>query len=280
MTTTQVGVGDTFEQTQFPSARPAGSYSARAFPIRREAEPSAGMGWIQGVPNLWFRNAKTGARYSNASNFVVWASELDTIQRNVLGYRVSNMVGATAFSVGDLERNLLELLDTTVLCESDLESTETVSQHWNYGLPQDRVVLVAYEPLEVDDLKFDILDPIADELLKEALNDLDRVVAEAGQDGFPIPPSGSVEDARRLVRAMYGIWSRRFEIYPTEEGEISIDAPSGYGRLLVVVCSPDGSVQCSLVLDGDYRSEKYDSADELLDEFLREALLTLRHEFH
>ena len=280
MTTKQVRVGDTFEQTQFPSVQPVGSYSVRAFPIRREAEPSAGMGWIQCVPKPWFRNDKTGERFPNASNFVVLACEPDTIQRNVLGYRVSNVESSTAFSVGDLERKLLELLNTTVLCESDLESTESASQYWSHDLPQARVVVVANEPWKVHDLKFDILDPIADDLLKEALSDLDRVVAEAGQEEYPTPSIGLVEDARRLVRAMYAIWSRRFEVYPTEDGEISIDVPSGYGRLLVVVCSPDGSVQCSLVLDGDYRSERYDSAGELPDEFLREALLTLQQEFH
>lgn len=116
--------------------------------------------------------------------------------------------------------------------------------------------------------------------LRDALNDLDLVIEEAKQDGFPIPRNSMIRDARRLLREMYEIWPRRFEVYPTQDGEISIDAPSGHGRLVVVSCAPNGSAECSLVLDGDYRNKNYDSAEELPDEFLRKALLTLRQESH
>ena len=63
--------------------------------------------------------------------------------------------------------------------------------------------------------------------LQATLLDLDDAEREALEDGFPIPSKLALENARRLVHAMYGIAGRRYEVYPTPDGEIAIDAPGG-----------------------------------------------------
>ena len=63
--------------------------------------------------------------------------------------------------------------------------------------------------------------------LRDALRDLDEARKEAREEGFPAPSEAALRNARRLLRAMYDIFPQRFEVYPTPDGEIAIDAPGG-----------------------------------------------------
>ena len=70
--------------------------------------------------------------------------------------------------------------------------------------------------------------------LYDALYDLQEAKDEALEEGFPVPSEMALENAERLLREMYLISPRRFEVYPTPDGEIAIDAPGGHGRSVFV----------------------------------------------
>ena len=55
--------------------------------------------------------------------------------------------------------------------------------------------------------------------LKDALHDLDEATAEAREQNLPAPSAAALTNARRLLRAMYRISPRRYEIYPTPDDE-------------------------------------------------------------
>ena len=61
--------------------------------------------------------------------------------------------------------------------------------------------------------------------LNDALYDLQQATDEASGEGFPAPSDIALGNAGRLLREMYGISPRRFEVYPAPDGEIAIDAP-------------------------------------------------------
>ncbi len=66
-------------------------------------------------------------------------------------------------------------------------------------------------------------DPLPPDLA-EALDDLREARAEAREEGFPEPSGVAVENAERLLRAMYEIRPRRYWPSPTPDGEIAIGA--------------------------------------------------------
>ena len=116
---------------------------------------------------------------------------------------------------------------------------------------------------------------LAEPRLAEALQDLREARDEAREEGFPEPSDTAIANAERLLQAMYIIVPQRFEVYPTPDGAIAIDAPSGYGRSFIVFCESTGEALCMLNLDGEHRSARYDAIRTLPDDFVREALLEL-----
>ena len=80
--------------------------------------------------------------------------------------------------------------------------------------------------------------------LRAALRDLDSAEPDAREDGFPIPLKEAQENARRLLQAMFRISNRRFEVYPTPDGEVAIDARGGPGRSVLLLCDSDGGTLC------------------------------------
>ena len=114
-----------------------------------------------------------------------------------------------------------------------------------------------------------------DDVLSLALGDLRELVPEAREEGFPIPSTAAVGSAERLVKAMYEVSPRRFEVYPTPDGEVAIDAPNGRGSSVILLCDSDGGALCMAHLDGSHRSRRYSTTDALPDDFLREALTEL-----
>lgn len=114
--------------------------------------------------------------------------------------------------------------------------------------------------------------------LSLALDDLGDSIAEAREEGFPIPSTAAIGNADRLVKAMYEISPRRFEVYPTPDGEVAIDAPNGRGSSVILLCDSDGGALCMAHLNGRHRSRRYTTTDALPDDFLREVLTELEHE--
>lgn len=113
-------------------------------------------------------------------------------------------------------------------------------------------------------------------LLKDALCDLAEAKIEAREEGFPLPSDIALENAERLLEDMYRIAPRRFEVYPTPDGEIAIGAPGGHGRSVLLLCASDGGALCLVNLSGAHRRARYSTADTLPDGFLREALADLK----
>lgn len=104
--------------------------------------------------------------------------------------------------------------------------------------------------------------------LLDAQHDLDEAVAEAGEENFPKPSEMALTNARRLLSAMYRISPRRYEVYPTPDAEIAIDAPGGHGRSVLLLCESDGGALCLVNMNGAHRRARYLSAGTLPNEFV------------
>ena len=111
-----------------------------------------------------------------------------------------------------------------------------------------------------------------------ALQDIQEITNEASEEGFLPPSDKALSYAVRLLKGMYAISPRRYEIYPTPDGEIAIDAPGGYGRSVILLCDSDGGALCLVNMNGKHRRARYSSIETLPDGFLREALTELNQE--
>lgn len=117
----------------------------------------------------------------------------------------------------------------------------------------------------------DVIDD-QDSDLRDALCDLREVTTEAREERFPAPSSMALTNARWLLRAMYEISPRRFEVYPTPDGEVAIDAPGKPEHSVLLLCDSAGGALCLVNMAGRHRRARYSSASLLPDGFLREAL--------
>ena len=118
--------------------------------------------------------------------------------------------------------------------------------------------------------------PSVDAALLGMLADLRGARAEAVEEGFPPPSALSIAEAERVLKATRRFSTRRFEVYPTPDGEIAIDMPVDGGSVLLL-CDSDGGALCLVNLNGDKRQKRYDSAAELPDGFLTQAISELEH---
>ena len=112
--------------------------------------------------------------------------------------------------------------------------------------------------------------------LNDALHDLREARDEARDEGFPQPSEIALKNGERLLKAMYGISPRRFEVYPTPDGEIAIDAPDGQGRSVILLCDSEGGALCLVNFNGNHRRARYSTTETLPDGFVHEALAELK----
>jgi len=119
-------------------------------------------------------------------------------------------------------------------------------------------------------------EPSAEDALGDMLADLRDARAEAVEEGFPPPSDLSITRAERVLTETRRFSTRRFEVYPTPDGEIAIDMPADGGSVLLL-CDSDGGALCLVNLNGDKRQKRYASADELPDSFLVQAVSDLKH---
>ena len=118
---------------------------------------------------------------------------------------------------------------------------------------------------------------VSDEL-DDVLYDLRNATHEAREEGFPLPSDVAFENAHRLLRELYRILPRRFEVYPTPDGEIAIDVSGGPGRSVVLLCDSKGGALCMVNMNGDHRRACYSTTETLPDSFMCNALAGLSHE--
>ena len=114
--------------------------------------------------------------------------------------------------------------------------------------------------------------------LAEALSDLEEVVVEAEEEGFPMPQKISLENSKRLLMEMYAISPRRYEVYPMPDGEVAIDAPDGRGSSVLLLCDSDGGALCLVNMKGKHRRARYSTTETLPDGFIREAMAELERQ--
>ena len=101
------------------------------------------------------------------------------------------------------------------------------------------------------------------EHLRDALAELDGVLAEAREEGFEEPSDDAAQNAGKLLRAMYSWRPSHYEVYPTREREVAIYTPGARRRSVLVLCESTGGVMCLVNLDGQYRHTICSSADML-----------------
>ncbi len=106
------------------------------------------------------------------------------------------------------------------------------------------------------------------------MRELEEAAEEAKDLGYPSPSDLAVSNAKLLLRKMYQIVPRRFEVYPTPDAEIAIDAP-GDGGSLVMLCDSNGGVLCMANLPNEHHTRSYTTTDALPDGFVTEALAAL-----
>ena len=104
-----------------------------------------------------------------------------------------------------------------------------------------------------------------------ALSDLRGAINEATEEGYRRPSDDAVTEAERILRSLYEVFPRRFEVYPTQDGEIALDAPSDSGSVILLL-DPDGGALCLVNANGNHRRARYSSTRTLPDGFVREAL--------
>ena len=111
--------------------------------------------------------------------------------------------------------------------------------------------------------------------LAEALQELAEVTADAEEDELEVPSDVAFDNARSLLKAMYGISPRRYSVYPTSDAYIAIDARGANDGIVVVMCGSDGGVLCLATINKESRRARYSTARKLPDGFIREALSEL-----
>lgn len=114
-----------------------------------------------------------------------------------------------------------------------------------------------------------------DSALNDALQDLQEANNEATEEGFLPPADKALNNAERLLREVYAVSPRRYEVYPAPDREIAIDAPGEHGRSVVLLCDSIGGALCLVNMNGKHRRARYSSTEILPDGFLREALVEL-----
>ena len=159
------------------------------------------------------------------------------------------------------------ILGQTYFCRNYPESAVS-SQKYDVAIDL-QLHLIAAGNISIQEQKLTDLE------LAEALQDLREARDEAREEGFPEPSDMAIANAERLLRAMYDISPQRFEVYPTPDAEIAIDAPGGYGQSVLLFCESSGGALCMVDVHGEHRRARYDSTRTLPDGFMAEALTEL-----
>ena len=112
--------------------------------------------------------------------------------------------------------------------------------------------------------------------LNDVLADLQEVIDEAREEGFPVPSDIAIENSEQLIKNLYEISPDRYGVYPTQDGEIAIDVFKRKGSSVILLCDSAGGTLCLVNIDGNRRRAHYSQINALPDGFVREALADLK----
>ena len=110
--------------------------------------------------------------------------------------------------------------------------------------------------------------------LEAALDELEAIAEAAREDDCLEPTQTAIDNADLLLKTLYDISSRRYDIYPMSGGEIVIDGGSR-GRRIGVFCYPDGRVLYVGWVDGVRQKVSKHGVANLPRIFLKKALSQL-----
>lgn len=110
--------------------------------------------------------------------------------------------------------------------------------------------------------------------LEAALDELESISEAAEEDDCLEPTPLAIENADFLVKALYHISPRRYDIYPMSGGEVVIDG-GNQGRRIGVFCYPDGRVLYVGWVDDVRQKVSKDGVVDVPHEFLNQALTQL-----
>ena len=108
--------------------------------------------------------------------------------------------------------------------------------------------------------------------LMEALLDLYSAPKVAEEEGDVVPEEHALNNAERVLRAVYRAAPRPYSVYPMSDGDIAIDAHTPQGTKVIVMCDPDGSARCLVHIDGEFTQRNYDDLSIIPDRFIMDAL--------
>lgn len=111
--------------------------------------------------------------------------------------------------------------------------------------------------------------------INEALQELEDVDRRVEENALTLPSVQAHSNARILIPRLCRLYPRRLSVYPLFDGEIAIEATVASRHSVLLSCEPDGSVLCLVNIRQRRRRAKYDSASELPDRFIGDALLEL-----
>jgi hypothetical protein len=243
-----------------------------------------------------FVSARGDKRYIRASSLQdvpipdFGQAQLDSIVDLVQTYcrtRLSWLDGSVSGETARAEcSELLETLDAEVLkaygLEPDLE--QRLSDYFNAArfseykrLGPIHTVTIGRSSIQnpPDESSLDlVLRETLTSHLEAALEELSNIREHAEEEGSEEPTQQAIDNAGVVLRSMYGISPRRYDIYPMGQGEVVIDGGGPTGRC-VVFCYPDGRILYIGRIGNDRISEPRPDAKDIPVRFLEQSLQQL-----
>ena len=148
------------------------------------------------------------------------------------------------------------------------------------GLPQGSGVYFLFVSRGVTSLGYDIYDEFTSspsttedipEMLRDALSALSDVKLVAREEDCDEPSDLATSNAEVVLRKMFDLSPRTYDIYPMGGGEIVIDA-GNWGRRIGVFCYPDGRMQYVTLLDNEQKDIREDGVENIPIDLLNRVL--------
>lgn len=107
--------------------------------------------------------------------------------------------------------------------------------------------------------------------LAEALEDLNRMVEMAQDEGCPVPTNAMLEVAETQLRRLHGFAPETYLVGPGPNGEILAYARPKPDHSIALTLYADGGALCSALVPGGAFKVSWSTAEEITDAELRQA---------